>query len=222
MAKPNLNGGARVMGVRLTDIDIAVRRRRGRALYEAAVADRNLLLAVELKAAIERPSDRVYWVPASAVREVSRMTTFERELEDSVRRIVGRKVEHRFVGKLPDPSLTSPKLTAAKMLGEGRCRYCGVPHSFRSDGRPMTRHHLVPESWFLGQPIALRLIRNAHANIVPLCRPCHDRVDSKHPVVREDARRTLRASLTQQEIAFAIAVRGRSWLEREYPLDFAA
>jgi hypothetical protein len=72
MATPNLNGGARVMGVRLTDIDIAIRRRRGRALYEAAVADRDIDLAMRLDAAIERPSDRVYWVPAVAVHKVIR------------------------------------------------------------------------------------------------------------------------------------------------------
>ena len=70
MTMPNLNGGARVMGVRLTDIDIKIRRRRGRALYEAAVADRDIELAMRLDAAIERPSDQVYWVPRDAVREV--------------------------------------------------------------------------------------------------------------------------------------------------------
>lgn len=71
MATPNLNGGARVKAVRLTDIPIKVRRRRGRKLYEAAVNDRDLMLAVELESAIERPSDRVYWLPANIVEEVS-------------------------------------------------------------------------------------------------------------------------------------------------------
>lgn len=71
MATPDLNGGA-VVGVRLTDVDIKIWRRRGRALYEAAVADRDLDLAMRLNAAIERPSDRVYWVPAAAVQEVLR------------------------------------------------------------------------------------------------------------------------------------------------------
>ena len=69
MATPNLNGGA-VAGVRLTDIDIKIRRRRGRALYEAAVADRDLMLAVAIEAAIERPSDRLYWLPEAAIRAV--------------------------------------------------------------------------------------------------------------------------------------------------------
>lgn len=69
MATP-LNGGARTIGVRLTEIPIQVRRRRGKALYEAAVADRDIDLAMRLNAAIERPSDTVYWVPEKAVREV--------------------------------------------------------------------------------------------------------------------------------------------------------
>lgn len=69
MATPDLNGGA-VQPIRLTDVPLAIRRRRGRALYEAAVADRDLDLALRLNAAIERPSDRIYWVPAVAVREV--------------------------------------------------------------------------------------------------------------------------------------------------------
>lgn len=69
MATPNLNGGA-VAGVRLTDIDIKIRRRRGRALYEAAVADRDLMLAVAIEAAIERPSDKLYWLPEAAIRAV--------------------------------------------------------------------------------------------------------------------------------------------------------
>jgi 5-methylcytosine-specific restriction endonuclease McrA len=139
----------------------------------------------------------------------------ERELiDETVRRVIARKIEHRRV-RLPDASLTSTKLTPTKMSAEGRCRKCGdAAHE-----RPLTRHHLVPESWFLGQPIALRQIRNAHANIVPLCRPCHDQVDSKHPLVRERARRFLRGTFSQQEIAFIISVIGRSWLEENYPSD---
>jgi hypothetical protein len=72
MATPDRNGGARVVAIRLTDIDIKIRRRRGKALYEAAVADRDIDLAMRLNAAIERPSDRVYWLPIKAVEEVLR------------------------------------------------------------------------------------------------------------------------------------------------------
>lgn len=71
MATPNLQGGA-VVSVRLTDIDIKIRRRRGKALYDAAVADKDIDLAMRLNAAIEYPSDRLYWVPAEAVRKVLR------------------------------------------------------------------------------------------------------------------------------------------------------
>lgn len=69
MAMPR-SGGA-VVGVRLTEIDVKIRRRRGRALYEAAVADRNIDLAMQLNAAIERPSETVYWVPKEAVRKLN-------------------------------------------------------------------------------------------------------------------------------------------------------
>lgn len=70
MATPYPNGGARVIAVRLTEVPLQVRRRRGKALYDAAVADRDLDLAMRLNAAIERPSDRVYWLPEGKVREV--------------------------------------------------------------------------------------------------------------------------------------------------------
>jgi hypothetical protein len=72
MAMPDRNGGARTIAVRLTEVPLIVRRRRGKALYEAAVADRDLDLAMRLDAAIERPSDRIYWVPEPAVRKVLR------------------------------------------------------------------------------------------------------------------------------------------------------
>lgn len=62
--------GRRTIAVRLTDIDIKIRRRRGKALYEAAVADRDIDLAMRINSAIERPSDKVYWLPEDAVREV--------------------------------------------------------------------------------------------------------------------------------------------------------
>lgn len=69
MASPEYMG-RRTMSVRLTDIDIQIRRRRGRALYERAVLDRDLILAMQIEKAIERPSERVYRVPEAAVRKV--------------------------------------------------------------------------------------------------------------------------------------------------------
>lgn len=131
-----------------------------------------------------------------------------------VAKIAGHKraIHHRPV-RLPAESLVSPRVTQHKILAEGQCRMCGRAAYVR----PLTRHHLVPESWFLGQPLPLRLIRNAHANIVPLCRPCHDRVDSREEDERAPARRELRRCLSQAEVAFAIQVRGRRWLDSHYP-----
>jgi hypothetical protein len=120
-------------------------------------------------------------------------------------------IEHRPF-RMPSPELCDPKLTHRK-IEHGICRMCGRDHRVR----PLTRHHLVPHSWFLKQPLALKLIRNAHANIIPLCRPCHDLVDARAELDRVDARRMLRRSLAQDEIAFAIQVRGRQWLDYHYP-----
>jgi hypothetical protein len=71
MASPETNG-RRTIAIRLCDVDIKIRRRRGKALYEAAVADRDIDLAMRIDAAIERPSQKVYWLPEDAVREALR------------------------------------------------------------------------------------------------------------------------------------------------------
>ena len=60
----------RQVAVRLADVPLKLRRSRGRVLYEAAVADRDLMLAMQLHAAMEAPSQRVYWLPEKAVRKV--------------------------------------------------------------------------------------------------------------------------------------------------------
>lgn len=60
----------RQVAVRLTDVPLVIRRRYGRLLYNAAVADRDMMLAVDIHAAVEEPSDRVYWLPEKAVRKV--------------------------------------------------------------------------------------------------------------------------------------------------------
>ena len=62
----------RQVAVRLTDVPPKIRRSYGRALYEAAVFDHDLMLAAQLHAAMEEPSDRVYWLPEKAVRKVLR------------------------------------------------------------------------------------------------------------------------------------------------------
>lgn len=104
----------------------------------------------------------------------------------------------------------------AKLREEGVCRLClrrhGVLPGFR-----LTRHHLVPKSHFtsgiLGYtPIWVVKVRDADANIVPLCRGCHDEVEQT-----EAGRVRLRARMSQAEVAYCIQVRGQAWLERRYP-----
>ena len=60
----------RMVAVRLSDVPLKVRRRVGTRLYEHAVADRDLVLAVQLEQAVENPSDRVHWLPEAKVRTV--------------------------------------------------------------------------------------------------------------------------------------------------------
>lgn len=122
------------------------------------------------------------------------------------------RIEHRPV-VLPPKSLRSPKLTNAKISAEGVCRMCQRPHTVRR----LTRHHLIPVYWWMRQPLPLRSFRNAWAGMVPLCRQDHDLLHSKDEEERIEARRMLRRSLTQQEIAFMIAVRGKTWLDIHYP-----
>lgn len=97
-----------------------------------------------------------------------------------------------------------------KLADEGHCRMC-----LRSEAvRPLTRHHLVPLRWFHKQRHDARWLRlrNVAANIIPLCRGCHDLVERDR-----EARRMLRRALTQEEIAWAICVRGAAWLNTRYP-----
>lgn len=101
-----------------------------------------------------------------------------------------------------------------KLREEGICRMCLRSHAVRR----LTRHHLVPQSMFtwgrFGFPgtAGWRLLRDADANIVPLCRQCHDEVE-----LNASMRRFLRRVLTQAEIAFCIQVAGKEWFDRRYP-----
>lgn len=52
----------RLRPVRLSDVPLEQRRRAAARLIEGARLDGNLLAAVELNEACERPSGRVYWV----------------------------------------------------------------------------------------------------------------------------------------------------------------
>lgn len=94
-----------------------------------------------------------------------------------------------------------------KLAAEQHCRACLRHRSIRT----LTRHHLVPQSWWLARGAVFSRYRNISANIIPLCRPCHDEVERD-----AEARRMLRRVLSQQEIALAIALRG-DWFDRRYP-----
>lgn len=93
---------------------------------------------------------------------------------------------------------------------EGRCRLCERSRELR----PLTEHHIVPVSWFVGsrRQSGLRLLRNVAANKVPLCRGCHDLVE--HDIT---ARRQLRRVLAPDETTFAIQTAGAPWLDERYP-----
>lgn len=98
-----------------------------------------------------------------------------------------------------------------KVRAEGHCRMCLRPHAVRA----LTRHHLIPQVWFLNHTDDKRWAtwRNVAPNIIPLCRPCHDDVERYDNLT---PRRMLRRALTQEEIAFALAVRPK-WFNRWYP-----
>lgn len=115
-----------------------------------------------------------------------------------------------------------------KVQKEGHCRMCGravaelralVDHP--EAVRIMTRHHLVPQHWFRNNPEYQRL-KGCDANIVPLCRSCHDLVELPDWKGGFEYRRELRGLLTQAEVAFVIQMRGRDWLELRYPLRYLA
>lgn len=94
-----------------------------------------------------------------------------------------------------------------KVHEEGRCRMC----QRSSFVRPLTRHHIVPLSYFRRHPQVAPL-RHSDANIVGLCEPCH-RLVEKDPHARVELRRVLGAA----EIAFVIQLVGQTWLDRRYP-----
>jgi hypothetical protein len=110
-----------------------------------------------------------------------------------------------------------------KVRQEGHCRMCGRAAAELKDlcDRPdairlMTRHHLVPQEFFRVRP-EWKHLRGCDANVVPLCRTCHDLVELPEWMGGRDHRRMLRKVMTQAEISFVIQVRGFDWLERRYP-----
>jgi hypothetical protein len=112
-----------------------------------------------------------------------------------------------------NPSLAENRMSGReKLLMEARCRICHERYD-------LSRHHLVPHSWFLAEENeSLRQVRNANANIVPLCVSCHRIVDGVNaPVSRLKKRSALRRALGSNEIAFILQVRDRDWLDEHYP-----
>lgn len=102
-----------------------------------------------------------------------------------------------------------------KLHEEGRCRMCQRSSSVRR----LTRHHLVPQSWFNRRIFVVAsvrvdryLLRDCDANIVPLCQPCHVEVENE-----ESGRAMLRRLLGGQEAGFAVQFRGQDWFDRIYP-----
>lgn len=68
-------------------------------------------------------------------------------------------------------------------------------------------HHLVPRA---------QLGADTEANLVPLCRVCHDKVTRRD----REACAVLRRSLTDQEYAYACERLGESVFERYYPVEY--
>lgn len=60
----------RSAAVRLTEVPLKIRKRAARPLIDRALNNGDLLGAVELQRAVEHPSERVYWLPETAVRRV--------------------------------------------------------------------------------------------------------------------------------------------------------
>jgi hypothetical protein len=77
----------------------------------------------------------------------------------------------------------------------------------------LTRHHVVPLSWFRDRP-RFAPLRHVDANIVPLCEPCHKQIERRDPA---HARVELRRLLYPHEVAFVLQTAGRAWLDWRYP-----
>ena len=90
-----------------------------------------------------------------------------------------------------------------KIRVEAQCRLCGR-FNRGSGARELTKHRLVPGR-FGGEYIV--------ANVIPLCRRCHDDVEAQDAV----ARRMLRPKLWPLEVSHAIKKISEEWYEYMYP-----
>lgn len=133
----------------------------------------------------------------------------------------------RIIWVRVSPSLLQYRAAGKEKLAEEEvCRMCQ-----RGEPRIVTRHHVVPQSFFkdrsfglltwLGRPgaeIERHLLRDCDANCVPLCVQCHIAVE-----VRDDdsGRRSLRKVLAASEAALAVQLRGQAWFDARYPASLA-
>jgi hypothetical protein len=94
---------------------------------------------------------------------------------------------------------------ADKMKAEGQCRLCGRLNK-GNGARELSRHRLVP-----GRHGGEYVV----ANVIPLCRRCHDDIEAQDPVVR----RMLRPKLWPMEVAHVLRrmPQGEQWFELMYP-----
>lgn len=86
----------------------------------------------------------------------------------------------------------------------GPCRVC---NGLRLGGHQL--HHLVPRA---------HLGADTEANLVPLCRVCHDAVTRRDPF----ACAALRRSLTDAEYAYACERLGETTFDRYYPVEYVS
>lgn len=84
-------------------------------------------------------------------------------------------------------------------LKQGPCRVCGAPP-------PNQLHHTVKRSQGSG---------DVPDCLVPLCAVCHDAVEKHDPT----ACQKVAASLTGQERAYILSLKGRGWLETMYHVN---
>lgn len=92
---------------------------------------------------------------------------------------------------------------ADKMKAEAQCRLCSRLNR-GSGARELTKHRLVP-----GRHGGEYIV----ANVIPLCRRCHDDVEAQDPVTR----RMLRPKLWPMEVAHVLKRLGDQWFELMYP-----
>lgn len=92
---------------------------------------------------------------------------------------------------------------AEKLKAENQCRLCERRHKDIGP-RELTRHRLVP-----GRHGGEYIV----ANVVPLCRCCHDAVEAQNA----DARVRLRPKLWPMEVAHVIRRMSEEWYDLAYP-----